>query len=64
VARSSHGSRRALPWTVAQKARPLPRVVRIGRAANDNARRPNVPARTLAVCLVIALAVAAVAERL
>lgn len=64
MARSSHGSRRSLPWTVAQKARPLPRVVRLGRAANDNSRRPNVPARTLAVCLVIALAVFAVVERL
>jgi hypothetical protein len=42
----------------------LPRVVRLGRAANDNSRRPNVPARTLAVCLVIALAVFAVVERL
>ena len=64
MARSSHGSRRALPGLVAQKARPLPRVVRLGRAANDNARRPNMPARTLAVCLVIALAVFAIAERL
>ena len=64
MARSSYGSRRTLPWAVAQKARPLPRVVRLGRAANDNARRPNVPVRALAVCLMAALAMVAVAERL
>jgi hypothetical protein len=64
VARFSHGSRRALPWAVAQKARPMPRMVRLGRAANDNGRRPNVPVRALIVCLLIALAVLAVTERL
>ncbi len=38
MARSSHDSPRTLPWAVAQRARPMPRVVRLGRAANDNAR--------------------------
>ena len=64
MARSSYGSRRTLPWAIAQKARPMPRIVRLGRAANDNARRTNVPIRALVVCLMIALAVVAVAKRL
>ena len=38
MARSSHDSPRTLPWAVSQRARPMPRVVRLGRAANDNAR--------------------------
>jgi hypothetical protein len=56
VARSSHGSRRALPWAVAQKARPAPRVVRLGRAANDNARAAGLPVRLLAIAIAAGLA--------
>jgi len=58
VARSSHGSRRALPWAAAQGPRPLPpRVVRLGRAANDNTRQRNLRARLV----VIGIAAAAIA---
>jgi len=64
VARSSHGSRRALPWAVTQSARPMPRIVRLGRAANDNGRLPAERARVFVICLVLALAAYAVAERL
>jgi hypothetical protein len=63
MARFSHGSRRAIPWAVAQKPRPLPRVVRLGRAANDNARGPGLlPARLLAISLIAMVAAAALAE--
>ncbi len=64
MARSSHGSRRALPWAVTHQPRPLPRVVRLGRAANDNARLPAGRARVIAISLLLALAAFAVAERL
>ena len=59
MARSTHGSRRALPWAVTQKPQPLPRVVRLGRAANDNARLPNI--RMLRVIISVVVAAAAVA---
>jgi hypothetical protein len=39
MARSSFGPNRATTWTVTQKARPMPRVVRLGRPANDNHHR-------------------------
>jgi len=54
VARSTHGSRRALPWAVVQKPQPMPRVVRLGRAANDNTRAPGLRARILFVSLGVA----------
>jgi len=57
VARSTYGSRRALPWAVAQKPNPMPRVVRLGRAANDNARLSGMRAKLA----VIGLAAAALA---
>jgi hypothetical protein len=62
VARSSHGSRRALPWAVAQGPRPLPRVVRLGRAANDNARLRNLQARLVVIGIAAAAVVLAAAE--
>jgi len=52
---SSHGSRRTASWATAQKPRTTPRVVRLGRAANDNARQPNLRARLVVAGLVIAL---------
>jgi len=64
VARSPHGSRRTLPWAAAQSARPVPRIVRLGRAANDNARVPAERARVIVVCVMLALAAYAAAERL
>lgn len=39
MARSSRGPRRATSWAAEQKPRPLPRIVRLGRPANDNVRR-------------------------
>ena len=53
--RSSHGSRRTASWATAQKPRTTPRVVRLGRAANDNARQPNLQARLVVAGLAIAL---------
>ena len=55
MARSSHDFPRTLPWAVTQRARPMPRVVRLGRAANDNARLPAWRA-----CLIVIGAAAAV----
>jgi hypothetical protein len=40
---------------VAQKPRPAPRVVRLGRPANDNARRTGPWARTFVVALATAI---------
>ncbi len=56
MARSSHGSRRATTWAVAQKPKPMPRVVRLGRAANDNVRQTNLPPRLLLGARATALA--------
>ncbi len=50
MARSfSRGSRRTTTWAVDQKPRSMPRVVRLGRAANDNTRQPGLHTRLLAV---------------
>ncbi|HKH68537.1 MAG TPA: hypothetical protein VKA75_14315 [Reyranella sp.] len=38
MARSSRGPRQATTWTAEQNPRPLPRIVRLGRPANDNVR--------------------------
>ncbi len=59
MARSSHGSRRATTWAVTQRPAPRPRVVRLGRAANDNARRPSLAARLLVVVIATALVLVA-----
>ena len=39
MARSSRGPRQATTWAAEQNSRPLPRIVRLGRPANDNVRR-------------------------
>ena len=57
MARSSFGPNRAATWTVSQKPRPMPRVVRLGRPANDNHRRHGVLKGFLALGLVTALLV-------
>ena len=62
MARSSHGSRRATTWTVPQKPKPMPRVVRLGRPANDNFRRPGAMVRLFVGALAAALALIAVAN--
>jgi hypothetical protein len=59
MARSFHGSRRATTWAVAQKPKPMPRVVRLGRAANDNVRPSNFATRLLVVAIVTALVMVA-----
>jgi len=43
---------------VAQKPRPMPRVVRLGRPANDNARRTRFWVLAVAVALTTALVMA------
>ena len=55
MARSSHGSRRATTWAVERKPRPMPRVVRLGRPANDNARHTGLAARLFVVVLATTL---------
>ena len=47
MARSSRGPRQATTWAAEQNPRPLPRIVRLGRPANDNVRQ----VRPLAVAL-------------
>jgi hypothetical protein len=56
---SSHESRRNNSWAVDQKPRSMPRVVRLGRAANDNIRRTNLKARLFIVTLATTLAMVA-----
>ena len=62
MARSSRGPRRATTWAVTHKPRPLPRVVRLGRPANDNFRRPGWMVRMFVLALAAALALVAVAN--
>ncbi len=57
--RSSHGSRRATTWAVAQNPAPRPRLVRLGRAANDNAGGPSLATRLLVVVIATALVIVA-----
>ena len=60
MARSfSRGSRRSTTWAVDQKPRSTPRVVRLGRAANDNIRLPRLTARLFALVLGTTLAMLA-----
>jgi hypothetical protein len=57
MARSSHGSSRATTWAVERKPRPMPRVVRLGRPANDNARPTGLATRLFIVALATALTI-------
>ena len=60
MARSfSRGSRRTTTWAVDQKPRSRPRVVRLGRAANDNIRPPRITARLFTLVLGATLAMLA-----
>ena len=60
MARSfSRGSRRTTTWAVDQKPRSMPRVVRLGRAANDNIRLPRFGARLFTIVVGPALAMLA-----
>ena len=62
MAKSSQEQRSATTWAVAQKPRPMRRVVRLGRPANDNSRAPRVWLRLFVVALAAALAVLAAAN--
>lgn len=56
MARSfSSGSRRTTTWAVDQKPRSMPRVVRLGRAANDNIRQTGLNVRLLAIVVATTL---------
>ena len=55
MARTSNGPNRAATWAVAQKPRPRSRVVRLGRAANDNYHRHGTLARVLKLGVAAAL---------
>jgi hypothetical protein len=59
MARSSHGPRRATTWAAEQTNRPLPRIVRLGRPANDNVHRFGPTTRALFVIFATAVAVLA-----
>ena len=48
MVRSSRGPRQATTWAAEQNPRPLPRIVRLGRPANDNDRRLRPTTRALA----------------
>ncbi len=56
---SSFGSRRTTTWTVDQKPRAVPRVVRLGRPANDNLRESKMGLRLAVIVLVTAFALLA-----
>ena len=55
MARSSYGPNQAATWAVAQKPRPMPRLVRLGRPANDNQRRHGMLTRLVVFALATAL---------
>ncbi|CAN5770056.1 hypothetical protein BH11PSE3_BH11PSE3_10700 [soil metagenome] len=59
MARSSFGSRRAMTWTAEQSHGPTLRIVRLGRAANDNIRPYGQGTRVLFVVFAATLAVMA-----
>ena len=48
MARSSRGPRQATTWAAEQSPRALPRIVRLGRPANDNVRPFGLAARVVA----------------
>jgi len=61
MARPSFGPRRATTWPAEHHPRPAPRIVRLGRPANDNTRPLGRRFGLGAVIGVIAAAVAVVA---
>lgn len=56
---SSRGPRQAKTWAAEQNPRPVPRIVRLGRPANDNFRRLGPMTRKLAVIFAAIVAVLA-----
>ena len=59
MARSSRGPRQATTWAAEQNSRPLPRIVRLGRPANDNARPFGPLSRLVAAVFAATVAVLA-----
>lgn len=59
MARSSHGPRAVSGWADTQKPAPRPRIVRLGRAANDNTARPRAM-RVLALATLVCVFAAGV----
>ena len=49
MARSSRGSRPVTTWAAERHPRPQPRIVRLGRPANDNVRQVGLATRLAAV---------------
>ena len=56
MARSSRGPRQATTWAAEQNSRPLPRIVRLGRPANDNGRGKGAIVRLALMALAAAVA--------
>ena len=59
MTKSSHGSRWAKTWAAEQSPRPVPRIVRLGRPANDNFRPLGPTAHKLLVIFSAVVAVLA-----
>jgi hypothetical protein len=59
MAISSRGPRQATTWAAEQNPRPLPRIVRLGRPANDNIRQFGPLTRMLAAVFAVTVAVLA-----
>ncbi len=59
MARSSRGPRQATTWAAEQNPRSLPRIVRLGRPANDNVRPYGLAARLAAGSAAVAAALVA-----
>ena len=62
MAKSSDGPRRATTWAATENQRPMPRIVRLGRPANDNHRQPSAIKRAIVMGFVGVLVVLALAE--
>ncbi len=59
MARSSRGPRQAMTWAAEHNPRPLPRIVRLGRPANDNERRFGATMRVVAAVFAVTVFVMA-----
>jgi len=52
---SNHGPSSPNTWAITQTPKPMPRVVRLGRPANDNSRQTSLQARLFVVALATTL---------
>lgn len=62
MARSSHGPRQATTWAATHQPKPMPRLVRLGRPANDNFRQSGRLTRLICAGLAGAILVLVIAE--